>query len=327
MSESVHPVDLHVGERIRTRRKLMEMSQSALAEALDLSFQQIQKYERGANRVSASMLWEIGQVLGVPTSYFYDGYDVAALKELPEEARSAVRWLRSEGALPLAHNMARLDGPMQAIVADPGCEAGAGGGVMTTTDTLRARLEDKPGVLGATITLCGGGYFDFIEPERSDIRIGDIARGLSTTTRFGGQASFGDGFYSVAQHCVLVSRLVEPEHAFAGLMHDAAEAYVGDMVGPLKQLCPDFKAIEKRVETAIFARFGIGLPLHPSIKIADLRALRTEQRDLTSGAGDNWNGLDGYPAAETPITPLPPAMACELFLTRAGELRPDLVLA
>lgn len=192
---------------------------------------------------------------------------------------------------------------------------------MSTTDMLPARLEDKPGVLGATITLYGGGYFDFITPERSDIRIQDIARGLSNTCRFGGQATFGDGFYSVAQHSVLVSRLVEPEHAFAGLMHDAAEAYVGDMVGPLKQLCPDYKAIEKRVETAVMAHFGLSLPLHPSVKHADLRALRTEQRDLTSGSGDNWNGLDAYQPGRATIRPLSPTQAYVAFMGRFDELQ------
>lgn len=194
---------------------------------------------------------------------------------------------------------------------------------MTTTEILRGRLENKPGVIGATITLYGGGYFDFIEPARSDIRIIDIARGLSNTCRFGGQASWGDGFYSVAQHSVLVSLLVEPEHAFAALMHDAAEAYIGDMVGPLKQLCPDFKAIEKRVEAAIFERFGIALPLHPSIKAADLRALRTEQRDLTSGAHDNWNGLGSYEPAAFKIAPLSPEKACRYFMARFEALQPS----
>lgn len=193
---------------------------------------------------------------------------------------------------------------------------------MTTTDILHARIEDKPGVLGATITLYGGGYFDFIHPERSEIRIEDIARGLSNTCRFGGQARYGDGFYSVAQHSVLVSLLVEPEHAFPALMHDAAEAYTGDMVGPLKQLCPDFKAIEKRVEAAVFARFGIATPLHPSVKHADLRALRTEQRDLTSGTDDNWNGLDDFEPWRHRIVPISPVMAMAMFMQRFLVLRP-----
>ncbi len=67
------PVDVHVGARIRMRRRFLGMSQQTLADALGLTFQQVQKYERGANRVSASKLWEIGRALGAPVSYFFDG--------------------------------------------------------------------------------------------------------------------------------------------------------------------------------------------------------------------------------------------------------------
>ncbi|HYH36811.1 MAG TPA: helix-turn-helix transcriptional regulator [Azospirillum sp.] len=65
-------VDVHVGSRIRLRRTLMGMSQTALAESVGLTFQQIQKYEKGGNRVSASRLWQFGQVLDVPVSFFFD---------------------------------------------------------------------------------------------------------------------------------------------------------------------------------------------------------------------------------------------------------------
>lgn len=199
---------------------------------------------------------------------------------------------------------------------------------MTTTDILRARLEDKPGIIGATIILHSGNYFDFLNPEGSPIIITDIARGLANTCRFGGQASHGDGFYSVAQHSVLVSMLAPVAHEFAALMHDAAEAYVGDMVGPLKQLCPEFKAIENRVEAAVLARFGIALPLDPSIKHADLCALRMEQRDLTAGHGDNWNGLDAYKVSPAfTIDPLPPAAAFELFMDRFSAIAPPAIKA
>lgn len=68
-----HPVDRHVGLRIRMRRKEMGVSQERLAEALGITFQQVQKYERGANRVSASKLWEIAGALKTPVAYFYDG--------------------------------------------------------------------------------------------------------------------------------------------------------------------------------------------------------------------------------------------------------------
>lgn len=67
-----HPVDIHVGNRIRLRRTLLGMSQEKLGNALNLTFQQVQKYERGANRLSASRLWEVAKVLDVPLSFFFD---------------------------------------------------------------------------------------------------------------------------------------------------------------------------------------------------------------------------------------------------------------
>ena len=70
---SPNPVDLHVGARIRMRRKLLGISQERLAEQLHLTFQQVQKYERGANRVSASKLYEIARALEAPVAYFFDG--------------------------------------------------------------------------------------------------------------------------------------------------------------------------------------------------------------------------------------------------------------
>lgn len=70
--EGPDPVDVHVGTRIRLRRTLMGMTQEGLAEAVGLTFQQVQKYERGANRVSASRLFHLSRVLDVPIAFFYD---------------------------------------------------------------------------------------------------------------------------------------------------------------------------------------------------------------------------------------------------------------
>jgi transcriptional regulator with XRE-family HTH domain len=70
-----NPVDRHVGLRIRLRRRELGLSQERLASAIGLTFQQVQKYERAANRVSASKLWEMSRVLSAPISYFYGGLD------------------------------------------------------------------------------------------------------------------------------------------------------------------------------------------------------------------------------------------------------------
>ena len=70
-----HPVDVHVGKRIRHRRWLVGMTQQRLAEDVGIKFQQIQKYETGANRVSASRLWDISETLNVPIIFFFEGID------------------------------------------------------------------------------------------------------------------------------------------------------------------------------------------------------------------------------------------------------------
>ena len=70
-----HPVDLHVGGRLKQIRGLRGLSQTNLADSVGLTFQQIQKYENGANRISASRLWEFAERLNVPVSFFYDGLD------------------------------------------------------------------------------------------------------------------------------------------------------------------------------------------------------------------------------------------------------------
>lgn len=68
-----HPVDVHVGKRVRHRRWMVGMTQQKLAESVGIKFQQIQKYETGMNRISASRLWDIAEALEVPVSFFFDG--------------------------------------------------------------------------------------------------------------------------------------------------------------------------------------------------------------------------------------------------------------
>lgn len=75
---SPHPVDMHVGKRLRSRRTLLGMSQEKLGEAVGVTFQQIQKYERGLNRIGSSRLYEFARVLSNPVSYFFEGMETAA---------------------------------------------------------------------------------------------------------------------------------------------------------------------------------------------------------------------------------------------------------
>ena len=76
-------IDMHVGKRVRLRRTLLGMSQEQLGTELNITFQQMQKYERGANRISASRLWDIGQILDVPISYFFDDMSQDTMKSSP----------------------------------------------------------------------------------------------------------------------------------------------------------------------------------------------------------------------------------------------------
>lgn len=168
----------------------------------------------------------------------------------------------------------------------------------------------------------GGTYFHFLEPERNFIDINTIAHALSNICRFTGHTA---AFYSVAQHSVLVSHLVPPEHALAGLMHDAAEAYLGDVAAPLKMLLPDYKAIEATVEAAVLGRFGLPAKLPPEIKAADRLALAIEQRSLMPIHSDVWD-CENHPDFAAMISvhgsfvPLSPMMACGLFIGRFREL-------
>lgn len=75
-----HPVDVHVGKQLRVQRIIMGLSQEALAKAVGITFQQVQKYERGINRMSASRLFDFAQVLNVPVAYFFEAYDAGTGK-------------------------------------------------------------------------------------------------------------------------------------------------------------------------------------------------------------------------------------------------------
>ena len=76
MADSIpNPIDVHVGKRLRLRRNILRITQKELAEMLGLTFQQVQKYEKGGNRIGASRLWDISQILGVPIDFFFEDID------------------------------------------------------------------------------------------------------------------------------------------------------------------------------------------------------------------------------------------------------------
>lgn len=172
-----------------------------------------------------------------------------------------------------------------------------------------------------------GLYFDLAEPKSDTIRLEDVAHALAHLCRYTGHCS---EFYSVAQHCVIVSRYVPRELALAGLLHDAAEAYIGDVARPLKDLMKsmggDYKAIEHRVEAVVEEAFGLpeGILDAPEVKNIDTRALLSEKRDLMSDEPHSWRvWTEGYEPLPTRIYPVLPKTAKQMFLRRYEELTGD----
>lgn len=145
------------------------------------------------------------------------------------------------------------------------------------------------------IGLYDGGRVDLVDPRPEQFDIGDIARGLSCTARFNGHTH---RFYSVAQHSRLMSELINPDYARWALLHDASEAYLGDLVRPLKELCPDYRRIEERIMRVIAERFELGWPMPPEVKAVDNRMLVTEKLLLQPGGpewGEEWANVSPYP--------------------------------
>jgi hypothetical protein len=118
-----------------------------------------------------------------------------------------------------------------------------------------------------------------LDPRAEDVDIRDIAHALANLCRFNGHVR---KFYSVAQHSVIVSQVVPPEFALYGLLHDAAEAYIGDMTRPLKHdpKMARFKECDIRLSAVIYQRFGLGHEEPPCVKAADRLVLQDEVRDV-----------------------------------------------
>jgi uncharacterized protein len=140
--------------------------------------------------------------------------------------------------------------------------------------------------------LASGRFLDLSAPDASVIVLEDVAWGLSHACRFAGQCRT---LYSVAEHALLVaSRLEEQGHGrrvcLAGLHHDDAEAFIGDVTQPLKNLLCEYRAIEAAVFAAVVEALGLAeLPFeHPAVKEADAWALAHEARELMPSRGESW---------------------------------------
>ncbi|HEU4851254.1 MAG TPA: phosphohydrolase [Telluria sp.] len=159
-------------------------------------------------------------------------------------------------------------------------------------------------------TYLGNRFYPLV-PRIDQVAIEDIAHGLAYQCRFNGQTC---EFYSIAQHSLVVAQLVPEPLQFAALMHDAAEAYLGDMVKPLKVLLPQFAQIEEKVSAIIADTYGIDFDDYAPIKRADLIALATEKRDLMPHSTERWAYLDDVRPLPDPIRAMDPAAAKAAFL-------------
>jgi uncharacterized protein len=178
---------------------------------------------------------------------------------------------------------------------------------------IAVRMEKGP-----TIMLQSGAWFDFGAPASSNFTIEDVAHGLANICRYSGQCR---RFYSVAEHSMLVSETAIGFELEA-LLHDAAEAFIGDITRPLKQMLPEYKKIENEVEEAILMRFGLTTPLPLEVKDADLRVLAAEQSQIMPQGTDDWAREQNVVPAPVIVRHLEPEQAKHAFLDRYERLHP-----
>ena len=156
-----------------------------------------------------------------------------------------------------------------------------------------------------------------MDPRAEEVEILDIAHSLAHQCRYGGHAKH---FYSVAEHCVLLSHAVHPTMAFAALMHDAAEAYLVDVPRPIKRYLAGYKEIEEQLERVILPVFGLAYPNPAEVMDADTRILGDERRQVMATPPLEWHA-SGHPLGVT-VMFWEPAIARTAFLRRFQELRP-----
>jgi hypothetical protein len=154
-------------------------------------------------------------------------------------------------------------------------------------------------------------------PDPAAVRIEDIAHALSNICRYGGHVS---KFYSVAQHSVLVSRALPPHLRLWGLLHDSAEAYVGDIPRPLKRHLVGYEAIEAGVMAAIVTALGLSPAEMPrEVKTVDNAIIADEARALMPSRAKDWPGAHG--SLEIDIIAWSPEYARAAFMVQYHMLK------
>ncbi len=169
----------------------------------------------------------------------------------------------------------------------------------------------------SSISTLSGRFFDLLKPEDYDYDIEEIAEALSNICRYTGHVK---KFYSVAEHSVLVSHIVPPKLALAGLLHDASEAFVGDVSSPLKKLLPEYKAIEERIQQAIATYYSIPFPFPQEVHEADKRMYWRERIDVAPGPRDTLWHQDLAATRKVQASGMKPLMAKRYFISRFKEI-------
>jgi hypothetical protein len=183
-----------------------------------------------------------------------------------------------------------------------------------------ARLLESTVLEGSWILTASGRHIDLLAPCPGEIAIEDIALGLSRECRFSGQTR---EFYSVAQHSVLVSRIVPEAFSLEGLLHDATEPFLRDIPYPLKRLLPEYSRIEKALDRVIRIRFSLPERTSEPIHRADRILLATEKRDLMPHDPREWPILEGVEPLPERIDYCSSVRAMAMFLRRFQELGGD----
>ena len=163
-----------------------------------------------------------------------------------------------------------------------------------------------------------GRAFYPLDPRPEDVDPIDIAHALSLICRYGGHAK---RFYSVAEHCVLMSRAVPAEHALWALLHDATEAYVGDMIRPLKRSMSEYVKIEDRLLGVICERFGLDPVFPDAVKLADNRILLDERDAMLGPLPQPWSDyLESLDPLGVRVEGWAPLDAERVYTDRLNEL-------